>query len=114
MICLEALAALILRLQKLPYIIFPPFSFYIRFMSPRYFLALAALLFFTCSLSAQEKNNTLLWRVTGKGLDKPSYLFGTFHLNDNRLFQFGDSVYAAMDRTEGLAVEVDLNEMAAY
>lgn len=31
--------------------------------------------------SAQTKNpnNTLLWEVSGKGLQKPSYLFGTYH-----------------------------------
>jgi uncharacterized protein YbaP (TraB family) len=32
---------------------------------------------------AQEKNkqfNTLLWEISGNGLKKPSYLFGTIHL----------------------------------
>lgn len=41
------------------------------------------LFFLSISLnaSAQTKNsnNTLLWEISGKGLQKPSYLFGTYH-----------------------------------
>ncbi|HEY1022347.1 MAG TPA: TraB/GumN family protein, partial [Flavisolibacter sp.] len=50
---------------------------------------------------------TLLWRISGKSLQKPSYLYGTMHLQDKRLFQFGDSLYHAIENTEGLATEVD-------
>jgi len=58
--------------------------------------------------------HTLLWRISGKGLTAPSYLFGTMHLNDQRLFHFDDSVYRAIERTEGLAIELNPDEMAAY
>ncbi|HKO80940.1 MAG TPA: TraB/GumN family protein, partial [Chitinophagaceae bacterium] len=37
--------------------------------------------------------NTLLWRISGNGLTRPSYLFGTIHLTDKRVFNFGDSLY---------------------
>jgi len=57
---------------------------------------------------------TLLWRITGKGLTKPSYLFGTMHLNDQRLFRFDDSVYSAIEKSDGLAIEVNPDEMGAY
>jgi uncharacterized protein YbaP (TraB family) len=53
---------------------------------------------------------TLLWRITGKNLKQPSYLFGTMHLQDKRLFYFSDSLYAAMEKTEGFATEVDFRE----
>jgi len=56
----------------------------------------------------------LLWRISGNRLQKPSYLFGTMHLNDKRLFRFDDSVYRAIEKTEGLAIEVNPDEMAAY
>jgi uncharacterized protein YbaP (TraB family) len=58
--------------------------------------------------------HTLLWRISGKGLQKPSYLYGTMHLNDKRLFRFDDSVYRAIEKAEGLAIEVNPDEMAAY
>src|SRR5918993_628402 len=31
-------------------------------------------------LVRSNTNNTLLWEITGKGLDSPSYLFGTMHI----------------------------------
>jgi len=31
-------------------------------------------------LKTSVNNNTLLWEISGNGLAKPSYLFGTFHL----------------------------------
>lgn len=54
--------------------------------------------------------NTLLWRITGKQLKAPSYLFGTMHLQDKRLFNFGDSLYRGLESVEGFAVEIDFKE----
>ena len=64
-------------------------------------------------VKAQNKKwpNTLLWRISGNGLSKPSYLYGTMHLQDKRLFNFSDSTYAAIEKTEGLALEVNFNEL---
>ncbi len=66
------------------------------------------------SYAQQHYAKTLLWRITGNGLQKPSYLFGTMHLTDKRLFNFGDSVYNAIEKTDGLAMEVNPDEMVAY
>ncbi|HEY1019463.1 MAG TPA: TraB/GumN family protein [Sediminibacterium sp.] len=38
------------------------------------------LLLFTPALQAQQPRSSLLWEVSGNGLQQPSYLFGTFHL----------------------------------
>jgi len=45
-------------------------------------LLLVAFLGFSVTLSAQTKKagNSLLWEISGNGLKKPSYLFGTHHL----------------------------------
>src|SRR5215218_4850884 len=71
--------------------------------------------FFICSatnLSGQSAPpKTLLWRISGNGLQKPSYLFGTMHLKDRRLFYFGDSVYNSIETTAGFAMELDPDEM---
>jgi uncharacterized protein YbaP (TraB family) len=60
---------------------------------------------------AQPPNEAdhLLWRITGNGLSRPSYLFGTMHLTDKRLFYFGDSLYRVLEQTEGFAAELDMN-----
>ncbi|RYG04163.1 MAG: TraB/GumN family protein [Chitinophagaceae bacterium] len=57
---------------------------------------------------------TLLWRISGKELKEPSYLFGTMHLSDKRLFNFTDSVYKAIETSAGLAIEINPDEMALY
>jgi uncharacterized protein YbaP (TraB family) len=54
--------------------------------------------------------HTLLWKISGNNLTQPSYLFGTLHLQDKRIFRFGDSLYSALERVEGCATEVDLQE----
>jgi len=39
-------------------------------------------------LVRSTSDNTLLWEISGKGLDSPSYLFGTMHIlcaNDAKL-----------------------------
>ncbi|ULQ55008.1 TraB/GumN family protein [Flavihumibacter rivuli] len=72
-------------------------------------------LFFLCPglITAQEKYPpTLLWRISGKGLSRPSYMYGTMHLSDRRLFFFGDSVYQSIEQCEGLATELDIPSMA--
>jgi uncharacterized protein YbaP (TraB family) len=78
-------------------------------------ILLLAILHIHYSSTAQSlPQKGLLWRITGNGLQQPSYLFGTMHLADKRLFNFDDSVYAAIQSTEGLAIELNPDELAAY
>jgi uncharacterized protein YbaP (TraB family) len=76
---------------------------------PRH-LSLLALLFFLPFLlpaSAQQKSKySLLWKISGNGLLSPSYLFGTMHVKDKRVFNFSDSVMLAIQRCDGFALEV--------
>lgn len=61
------------------------------------------------ALSAQAQ---LLWKVSGKGLEKPSYLFGTYHLSP---LSIKDSIAAmpqAMTETSQVYGEVVMSEMA--
>lgn len=53
-------------------------------------------------------SNTLLWRITGKHLTAPSYLFGTMHITNKKVFQLGDSLWNALEKTQGFAAELDL------
>ena len=79
----------------------------------RPFLIFCFLFFFSSQIFCQQPKyaNTLLWRISGKGLTKPSYLYGTIHLTDKRVFFLGDSVYKAIERSEGFAAELDLNSL---
>ncbi|MFL5773368.1 MAG: TraB/GumN family protein, partial [Flavisolibacter sp.] len=61
--------------------------------------------------SSQQWPATLHWRISGNGLTKPSYLYGTMHLQDKRLFNFGDSVYQHIKDAEGFALELNFHDL---
>jgi uncharacterized protein YbaP (TraB family) len=48
----------------------------------------------------------LLWKITGKNLRTPSYLFGTMHVYDNKAFDFSDSVLLNLLACDAFAMEV--------
>jgi uncharacterized protein YbaP (TraB family) len=52
--------------------------------------------------------NKLLWEISGNGLSKKSYLFGSLHSNDRRIFNFSDSTYIVLQKSEGIVLETDL------
>ena len=46
--------------------------------------------------------------LTDDNLKAPSYLFGTLHTNDKRVFKFSDSLYYALDNAESIVLERDI------
>jgi uncharacterized protein YbaP (TraB family) len=66
------------------------------------------ILFSYSSLRAQEKS--LLWEISGNGLEKPSYLYGTMHIADKRIFKFGDSVMIAFKLCNAYAGEIVIDK----
>lgn len=70
------------------------------------------LLFGCCILlTSQAQYNSLLWRVSGNGLQQPSFLYGTMHVSDARVFQFSDSVMPFFERCGVYAMEIDFNNV---
>lgn len=66
---------------------------------------LCCLLFIAVSLNAQ-----LLWKVSGNGLNKPSYLFGTHHLVDSKQIVEIDKVLGYIDGVDAVVGEMDLGD----
>ena len=70
------------------------------------------LLSFFIYLSATSQivnpDNELLWEITSPALKTKSYLFGTLHSNDKRVFQLADSVYYAVNHATCIALETDI------
>jgi uncharacterized protein YbaP (TraB family) len=52
--------------------------------------------------------NELLWEISGNGLKEKSYLFGSLHSNDKRLFRLSDSTYFALDKSKAIVLEADI------
>lgn len=48
---------------------------------------------------------SLLWEITGNGLKKSSWLFGTMHVSDKMVFHLGDSFYHALKAADIVALE---------
>lgn len=62
---------------------------------------------FSAYSQARNPNYELLWEIS-KGEEKPSYVFGSLHSNDRRLFNLPDSVYFALDNSEMIVLETDV------
>jgi uncharacterized protein YbaP (TraB family) len=77
-------------------------------MKYKLFLSLALFTFLT--ISAQQLENTTLWKITGNGLEKPSYLFGTIHLTCDA--SFDDAINIALDETTQIVLEIDMDDPA--
>lgn len=55
---------------------------------------------------AQEKNS-LLWKISGNGLQKDSYLFGTMHVSEKIAFHLDDVFFEALQKSDFVALETD-------
>lgn len=62
---------------------------------------------------AQSGNqaNTLLWRISGKGLTKPSYLFGTIHMLCADDIEISDSLKKAIANSDRVYLELDMDNL---
>lgn len=57
---------------------------------------------------------SLLWRIGGKDLDKPSFLFGTIHLITKEAYFFSEAMQSAFDETQRVTFEIDMDEMTDF
>ena len=86
-------------------------------MKPIYLLLLCVL-FTKCKaqnlppLPGNADGNSLLWQVSGNGLDKPSYLFGTFHLMCAEDIQLSAQLTEAVKRSSTVYFELDMDDPA--
>ncbi len=78
--------------------------------SPKPLCTLVFLCFVT-TISFSQQAKTFLYKITGNGLEKPSYLYGTIHLRDSRLFNLQDSLYSYISQCDVFANEVEPDSM---
>ncbi len=88
-------------------------------------LCLLSLLGFSCGTKEKEvetkensdieyadDNNSLLWEITGNGLTKPSYLFGTIHIIGADDFFLSDVTKDLLSKADVFITEVEINNLA--
>ena len=60
---------------------------------------------------AAATENTLLWRISGKNLSKPSYLFGTMHMLCGDDIALSDSLKRAIAASDNVYLELQMDNM---
>lgn len=61
------------------------------------------------SIIPTEKS--LAWKISGKGLKKPSYLYGTIHMIPKSEFELPNAIREGLDNVERVTFEIDMKEM---
>ncbi|RFC55466.1 TraB/GumN family protein [Brumimicrobium aurantiacum] len=55
-----------------------------------------------------RSNYQLLWEITHEDMSEKAYLFGSYHSNDNDVFDFPDQLYTALNRADAIVLETDI------
>ncbi len=54
-----------------------------------------------------QTDNSLLWEITGNGLEEPSYLYGTMHVSSKVAFRLDDVFFESLKKVDAVALESD-------
>lgn len=77
-------------------------------------IIIGTLILFSFKVStAQEKKeleNSMLWKITHKDFEKPSYIFGTMHIMCEKDFNIPRKVLNRLEDIEALVLEVNLSD----
>ena len=68
-------------------------------------LLIFSLALYSHILTAQKKYPSLLWEITGNGLSKPSYLYGTMHVSNKLVYHLADSFFVALSNVNTVGLE---------
>lgn len=69
------------------------------------------LLLLSCSTKINGNDNTLLWKVSGNGLENASWIFGTHHLVPLTFLDSIPGIREAFDKSEQTVGELDMGNM---
>jgi uncharacterized protein len=64
-----------------------------------------------CGYGQTTASNTLLWKISGNRLTRPSYLFGTIHMLCADDIQLSDSLKSAIKRSDRVYLELDMDNI---
>ncbi|WP_255502023.1 TraB/GumN family protein [Algoriphagus sp. AK58] len=73
-------------------------------------ITLSFLLVLILTVKGFAQDSSLLWRISGNGLNQDSYLFGTIHLICKDDFFMNDQILKAFQESKSLVMELDLSD----
>lgn len=62
----------------------------------------------------QKSSDSLLWEISGNGLENPSYLFGTIHLISSKDFYLSEHTKKALNAVDLLVTEIDMQSLYQF
>jgi len=80
-------------------------------MNKKIIVLLAIFLFSTVATFSQkiENSNNLLWQISGKNIEKPSYIFGTMHMMPQKDFFYPNQFKEKFNSCQVLVMEIDMD-----
>jgi uncharacterized protein YbaP (TraB family) len=54
---------------------------------------------------------SVFWKISGNGLKKPSYLYGTIHVIPKKEYEMPNAVREALDNSKRVTFEIDMKEL---
>lgn len=74
------------------------------------FLSLCCLLLLSAATGLRAQESSLLWKISGKELAQPSYIFGTIHQICEEDYFWTDTMQKYFHRAQQLCLELDLDD----
>ena len=69
---------------------------------------------FLLSSYSQKEYKSLFWKIYGNGLADTSYLYGTMHTKDKRVYQFKNGVLDAFNKSKVYAMELNMDSVNEF
>ena len=63
-------------------------------------------------LITNTDNNTLLWEITGNGLQQPTYVYGTYHIMCKKYLAISNQLNIAIANADEVYMELDMDDPA--
>jgi uncharacterized protein YbaP (TraB family) len=73
-------------------------------------ITLPFLFFSQSNLSSAKKYPALLWKITGNGIKKPSYLYGTMHVSNRVAYHLSEQFFDAVKNVDVVGLETNPGE----
>ncbi len=62
-------------------------------------------IFITINLIGQQEQKGLLWKISGNGLEKPSFVYGNMHVSGKIAFHLGEEFFESINSVDKIALE---------
>lgn len=81
-------------------------------MKKLFYSVLSCITFLSTAIATAQNDNSLLWKISGNGLEQPSYVFGTIHMICEDDYFLNPEVEKALNDSKALITEINFGDMS--